>query len=416
MKLLRIVGLVCLSTLLVSTAVVQAQDARTPAEICNTAPADIPATRSFTQAEQVIKPGVQYSAVFCTEAGPIYVKLLADYAPVTVNSFVFLAQQGFYNNTTFHRVIQDFMAQGGDPTATGTGGPGYQFKDEFVGFLVFDTPGWLAMANAGPGTNGSQFFITTAPTAHLNYKHTIFGQVIEGQANVKAIKLRDPQADTTPGTALKTVVIVTDPATVKTSYEAPQPASQDEVETAFEGVKQIITGDLAQTLEDVTTGILTTQQFVDSVAEPARQAFADFLKKHKHQFRAADVVTNKACALDKVQFMSIAYTLDAFETRADAAGALADEKLAALALKNGYTDQQKSANLSYPLFTFKTKTCERDAIHAMTYWQRGRFIATVEIVIPADDPNLPQLDLILSQFVGARIYEAVLADVLRREI
>jgi hypothetical protein len=114
--------------------------------------------------------------------------------------------------------------------------------------------------------------------------------------------------------------------------------------------------------------------------------------------------------------MSIAYTLDAFETRADAAGALADETLAALALKNGYTDQQKSANLSYPLFTFKTKTCERDAIHAMTYWQRGRFIATVEIVIPADDPNLPQLDLILSQFVGARIYEAVLADVLRREI
>ena len=118
--------------------------------------------------------------------------------PSTASSF--FREQGYYNNTTFHRVIQDFMAQGGDPTATGTGGPGYSFDDEFVGFLNFDRPGWLAMANSGANTNGSQFFITTVPYPSLNYNYTIFGEVLEGQENVANIRLRDPDTATEPGT------------------------------------------------------------------------------------------------------------------------------------------------------------------------------------------------------------------------
>ncbi len=134
------------------------------ADLCAAASKDEPATRSFDGPEQVLESGVDYRAIFCTQAGPVYVDLFEDYAPQTVNNFVFLAQNGYYNNTTFHRVIEDFMAQGGDPTGTGSGGPGYQFGDETPGFLVFDRPGLLAMANAGPGTNGSQFFLTTAVT------------------------------------------------------------------------------------------------------------------------------------------------------------------------------------------------------------------------------------------------------------
>src|SRR5690606_7480411 len=130
-------------------------------------------------------------------------------------SFVFLSQNGYYNNTTFHRVIQDFMAQGGDPTAQGAGGPGYRFPDEFVGFLNFDRPGLLAMANTGqPVTNGSQFFITTSLPDYLNFRHTIFGEVLEGQDVVENIALRDPETATEPGTSLDTVVIVTDPQLV----------------------------------------------------------------------------------------------------------------------------------------------------------------------------------------------------------
>ena len=98
-----------------------------------------------------------------------------------MNSFVFLAEQGFYNGLIFHRVIDNFMIQGGDPSGTGSGGPGYQFEDEIAAGLSFDAPGKLAMANKGPGTNGSQFFITTVLTPHLNGNHTIFGQVVAGQ-------------------------------------------------------------------------------------------------------------------------------------------------------------------------------------------------------------------------------------------
>ncbi len=137
----------------------------------------------------VIEPDKQYTATIKTSMGDIVVDLFPKEAPNTVNSFVFLAQDDYYDGLIFHRVIPGFMIQGGDPTGTGSGGPGYQFADEIVPSLVFDKAGYLAMANrgAGTGTNGSQFFITTASTSHLNGNHTIFGTVVEGQDIAEAI-------------------------------------------------------------------------------------------------------------------------------------------------------------------------------------------------------------------------------------
>ncbi len=128
---------------------------------------------------------------FKTTRGDIEVTLLASRAPVTCASFLNLAKRGFYNGLTFHRVIKDFMVQGGDPEGTGRGGPGYRFEDECHGDLRFDRAGLLAMANAGPRTNGSQFFITHVPTDWLNGKHTIFGTVTKGQDVVDSIKQGD---------------------------------------------------------------------------------------------------------------------------------------------------------------------------------------------------------------------------------
>jgi len=142
-----------------------------------------------------IDPARDYTAVIETEKGNIAVDLFEDQTPVTVNNFVFLAREGYYDNTTFHRVLENFMAQGGDPTGTGTGGPGYRFEDEIVPELTFDQPGLLAMANAGPGTNGSQFFITFVPTPHLNGAHTIFGRVTSGLEVAEGLTRRDPNAN-----------------------------------------------------------------------------------------------------------------------------------------------------------------------------------------------------------------------------
>ncbi|PLX47635.1 MAG: peptidylprolyl isomerase [Desulfobulbaceae bacterium] len=126
------------------------------------------------------------TAVFDTTKGTIRVKLFADKVPMTVASFVNLAQRGFYKGLTFHRVINDFMIQGGCPLGTGTGEPGYRFEDEFDPSLVHDAPGKLSMANAGPGTNGSQFFITHVPCPWLDGKHAVFGEVV-GQEDMDVV-------------------------------------------------------------------------------------------------------------------------------------------------------------------------------------------------------------------------------------
>jgi peptidyl-prolyl cis-trans isomerase B (cyclophilin B) len=144
-----------------------------------------------------------YIAVMKTSCGTIELELYAGQTPKTVNSFVFLAREGFFDGLTFHRIIPDFVIQGGDPEGTGSGGPGYQFEDEIVKELRFDRPGLLAMANSGPDTNGSQFFITTGEPKHLNGKHTIFGEVTDGMKVVKEIESRGTSA----GSPTETVYI-----------------------------------------------------------------------------------------------------------------------------------------------------------------------------------------------------------------
>ncbi len=155
----------------------------------------------------------RYRARIETDKGNIVLDLFADKAPTTVNNFVFLARQGFYDGTIFHRVIKDFMVQGGDPTGTGTGGPGYRFKDEFHPSLKHDLPGRLSMANAGPNTNGSQFFITHVPTPWLDQKHSIFGQVVEGMDVVNSIPARDPGQRGAPAVKILKLTIEETPQT-----------------------------------------------------------------------------------------------------------------------------------------------------------------------------------------------------------
>jgi len=158
--------------------------------------------------QMTIDMNKKYFARFAmAQGGEFVAELFADKAPQTVNNFVFLAHEGYYDGTTFHRVLDGFMAQGGDPTGTGSGGPGYQFEDEFSD-LTFDKAGLLAMANSGADTNGSQFFITYAPTPHLNGRHTIFGQIVEGMDVVNSLTRRDPnQNPDFEGDAIKTITI-----------------------------------------------------------------------------------------------------------------------------------------------------------------------------------------------------------------
>ena len=160
-----------------------------------------------TPPPMTIDPKKHYTATFKTDPGQFVVELFADKAPRTVNNFVFLAREGFYNGVTFHRVIRNFMAQGGDPTGSGSGGPGYQFADEFHPSLRHDSPGILSMANAGANTNGSQFFITHNPTPHLNDRHSVFGKVTQGMDVVLAIPERDPGRAKQPGVAIQSIEI-----------------------------------------------------------------------------------------------------------------------------------------------------------------------------------------------------------------
>lgn len=140
-----------------------------------------PLNINIKEEKEINMENIKLNAKIKTAKGEINLVLFPEVAPATVTNFVVLAKRGYYDNLKFHRVIADFMIQGGDPTGTGAGGPGYNFKDEFVKGVKFDKPGILAMANAGPGTNGSQFFITHIPTDWLNGRHTIFGEVVSAE-------------------------------------------------------------------------------------------------------------------------------------------------------------------------------------------------------------------------------------------
>jgi cyclophilin family peptidyl-prolyl cis-trans isomerase len=160
-----------------------------------------------SEPEMQLDPTKKYQATLHTSKGDIIIDLYAKNVPHTVNNFVFLARQGFYDGTIFHRVIADFMAQGGDPTGTGRGGPGYKFRDEFDPKLRHNMPGVLSMANAGPNTNGSQFFITHVPTPWLDGKHAVFGQVVGGLDVLFAIPPRDPNLINAPAVTINSIDI-----------------------------------------------------------------------------------------------------------------------------------------------------------------------------------------------------------------
>jgi cyclophilin family peptidyl-prolyl cis-trans isomerase len=160
-----------------------------------------------TPPEMKIDPKKKYKARMETDKGTMVIELFADKAAKTVNNFVFLSREGFYEGVMFHRVISDFMVQGGDPTGLGSGGPGYKFGDEFHPALKHDKQGMLSMANAGPGTNGSQFFITHRATPHLDGKHSVFGQVVEGLDVLMSIPPRDPGNVNAPAVKIIRVTI-----------------------------------------------------------------------------------------------------------------------------------------------------------------------------------------------------------------
>lgn len=163
----------------------------------------------FSGPDKVIDPAKKYTATLKTAKGDVVIELYADQAPNIVNSFVFLARKGYFNGVTFHRVLQGFVAQSGDPSGSGMGGPGYRCNDEIVPGLKFDAAGVVAMANAGANTNGSQFFITYAAAPNLDGGYTIFGRVISGMDVVQKLAPRDPQQDINapPGDVIQSVVI-----------------------------------------------------------------------------------------------------------------------------------------------------------------------------------------------------------------
>lgn len=157
--------------------------------------------------EMQIDQKKSYKARMETSKGLMVIELFAAQTPITVNNFVFLAREGFYDDVIFHRVIDNFMVQGGDPTGTGRGGPGYRFVDEFHPSLKHNKRGILSMANAGPATNGSQFFITHGPTPHLDGRHTVFGQVVEGIDVLMSIPARDPGNVNAPAVKILSIII-----------------------------------------------------------------------------------------------------------------------------------------------------------------------------------------------------------------
>jgi cyclophilin family peptidyl-prolyl cis-trans isomerase len=167
----------------------------------------MPAKQYDSPPDMFIEQDKTYLANIQTDVGKIIIRLHADKAPVTVNNFVFLAREGFYDGVIFHRVINGFMAQSGDPTGTGTGGPGYQFNDEIHPDMRHDGPGVLSMANAGPNTNGSQFFLTHDATPWLDGKHAVFGKIIDGMDVLLSIPERNPSEQDAPAVAIQSIDI-----------------------------------------------------------------------------------------------------------------------------------------------------------------------------------------------------------------
>lgn len=421
MRFLRVV--LMLAVAVMGSSVVMAQDAATPQALCEAATPAEPATREFSEPAAVLEDGVDYRAILCTDAGAVYIDLLEDLSPVAVNSFVFLAQNDYYNGTIFHRVIQDFMAQGGDPTGTGTGGPGYQFDDEVTPFLTFSRPGWLAMANAGTdqagrGTNGSQFFITTVPTTHLDYRHTIFGEVLEGQDNVLNIQIRDPQAGG-DATTLQTVLIVTDPNTVETTYEAPEALTKEEVLEAIsaENLRLTLSQLLQQEVGEELIGLATEELTLEQAAANSgvSTAASAFFEEHEVEFITESLMTNAACEEAMLPFYEATYTLYKLPSAADVAEALADTDLATFAVSGGLSNVSELAFDEQPVYSGERTVCDKPAIVGRVFIQRGAYLIKLEAAVPNAEGYEFTPGLIMEEFTGF-IFERGAAAVMLSQI
>ena len=378
MRLIR--PLIALLTLVAICSFVVADDAPTAQELCDAAEPAPLTMMQFEEAERALAADVDYRAIFCTSAGAVYVDLYENLTAITVNNFVFLAGQGYYDSTTFHRVIPNFMAQAGDPTASGRGGPGYQFKDEPVGYLTFDRPGLLAMANAGPGTNGSQFFITTAPTPHLNYKHTIFGDVLIGQDVVEAIRERDPGTATEAGEALQTVLIIADPSQVDNSGVVDlEPAAPEQVTAAFEAFAQSLPPSLP--LDEALSGYFSTAALAAaSVVDELRDGFATFADEHGHQYRYRIQIANGGCDAS-IFFSSLGYWVDVYADAASARAAAHDAFMLQWLDSYGYARDESDTSV----YRAQAVTCGGgEGVHLLALLPRGRFLATLDVLVAND--------------------------------
>ena len=353
-----------------------AQDAPGPQELCDTAEPTVLTPMQFDAAEDTLEPDTDYRAILCTSAGAIYVDLYERLTPITVNNFVFLAGQGYYDSTTFHRVIPNFMAQAGDPTGSGRGGPGYRFDDEPIGFLTFDRPGLLAMANAGPGTNGSQFFITTVPTPHLNHKHTIFGDVLVGQSIVESIRERDPATATEPGETLQTVIIITDAAEVAGGDAAAlEPAAQEQVVEAFQAFSNALPP--TYPTNDERSGLFTSEQIAATIASELQDAYAVYAANYAHQYRYRTEIDNASCDAN-IYFTTLGYQVDVFESADSASQALSDNLTRQIIESQGYAQDAFSA----ATFSRANKTCaDEEGIQTVMLYTYGRFLVSIDVLI-----------------------------------
>jgi cyclophilin family peptidyl-prolyl cis-trans isomerase len=379
MKRIALAIVFLISSLAVMTAFAQddtTPTAQTPEAICESATPQTPATRSYSASpEYVLEDGVNYYALLCTAYGPIYIDLFENLTPKTVNNFVFLADSGYYDNLTFHRVINDFMVQGGDPEGTGRGGPGYQFEDEFVTFLTFDRPGLLAMANAGANTNGSQFFVTTVVTDWLNYNHTIFGEVIYGQSNAQAI----PATEVEPNVALDTILIITDPATVDVEYPETQSFEREEIITLFDEFISIN----VLTQDESLSGEL--EDFPATLDEAVSDDVRALLDEYNYQYTIGNKQVNEACDLETLPLEYLTYQIHVFETSDDARQAVLDERFLSL-LNNGNTSNDivmDYSSLKGQLWS-ADGSCVDDVTTATIYRALGQFVSVLQVSYPAD--------------------------------
>jgi cyclophilin family peptidyl-prolyl cis-trans isomerase len=371
-----------------------AQDgARTPAEICADATANSaePETREFEQAEDVLQDGVDYWAVMCTDAGPIYLDLYEDEAPITVNNFVFLAQQGYFNNTTFHRVLPGFMAQGGDPTGTGSGGPGYEFEDETDNGLVFDEVGLLAMANAGPDTNGSQFFITYALTSWLDGQHTIFGKVYQGLDAAELLMPRDPQQNPSfSGSALDAVVIIEDPSTVSATPDGPP--TLDHFQALLE---RSVAGQINQafSISEEFSHVYTLDEEAESYESDGGAELVDFLRGYlaEHGFlgTAAILMPITECPPNPADLpiWALGFQVSDYGAMDAAAAVVTDDTRSDTFVSTGafeaYQDATESDGRVYSRAVPEGEWCGPDGTYYRLEMPMGRYLLTVDMIVDA---------------------------------